>query len=135
MNKIYIDYNLIEQYPNKYNFTQDNIKTISVKDWNKLRKETWYNTTLKCYTKVIGCGNNDDYEYLDENEFFIKFYDSNLIKTECTCYSGICAYDFKEFYNPNTIENEYDMQMQVNVIKFLNYLVDNDIVTKPIIKE
>ena len=43
----------------------------------------------------------------------------------------MCSYNFKEFYNLKDIEDKYDMQIQVNVIKWLNEMIDEGILGLP----
>lgn len=55
----YLDLDLIKKYPNKYNLTPKNIKTIKVLDWDRLKKDayTWKNTAMNspCWCHIEGC--------------------------------------------------------------------------------
>ena len=39
-----------------------------------------------------------------------------------------CCYTFDEFYKTNEIENKWDMNVQVNAMRYLNMLLDEGIV-------
>lgn len=128
MNK-YIDFNLIRRNPNKYKLTPDNIKKLKILDWDKLKKETWNNKAKKngnwwCHLE----GSNLNGKYDDEDEFWIGFREEDN-KVDCTfsCYSGMCKYLFKEFYKADSIENVFDMNVQVNTIRWLNKMIDRGI--------
>lgn len=43
----------------------------------------------------------------------------------------MCGYKFNEFYDVNEIENKFDMLVQVNAIKYLNMLIDEEILGLP----
>ena len=128
MNK-YIDFNLIRRNPNKYKLTPDNIKKLKILDWDKLKKETWHNKAKKngnwwCHLE----GSNLNGKYDDEDEFWIGFREEDN-KVDCTfsCHSGMCKYLFKEFYKADSIENVFDMNVQVNTIRWLNKMIDRGI--------
>ena len=40
----------------------------------------------------------------------------------------MCRYIFDEFYKANEIENKWDMNVQVNAMRYLNMLLDEEIV-------
>lgn len=124
----YIDYDLIEQYPNKYNITPNGIKRLRVLDWDKLKEETWFNkaTTPNLWCKLIGCQKENE-KYDDYDEFWIGFAENGDVNHHFTTYEGMCSYDFKKFYQMKSIENKYDMQLQVNTIKWLNEMIDKGI--------
>lgn len=125
----YIDFKLIEKYPNKYNLTPKNIKNLKILDWEKLKKETWHNEAMSdgnWWCHLEGCNLTGKYD--DEDEFWIGFNkDNNEIDCDFTAFGGMCGYYFDEFYNINDIENKYDMNMQANVIRWLNEMIDEGI--------
>lgn len=130
MSQRYIDFDLIEKYPNKYNLTPKNIKKLKILDWEKLKQKTWYNRakvdTGNWWCHMEGCSKSGNYD--DEVEFWIGFNeDNNKIDCHFTSYGGMCWYNFKKFYNAKEIENKYDMQMQVNTIRWLNMMIDEGI--------
>lgn len=128
MGRLYMDFKLIEQYPNKYNLTPKGIKKLKVLDWGKLKKHTWYNTAMektgKWWCHLEGC--NIDGKYNDMDEFWIGFDEEhNRIDCHFSCWEGMGRYTFDEFYK-NT-ENKCDLQVQVNAIKYLNMLIDEGV--------
>lgn len=134
----YIDFDLIKKYPNKYGFTPKNIKKVKVLDWGKLKEHTWYNQAMiktgHWWCHIEGC-NLEGKPFCDDDEFWIGFSEEGRVDCHFTCFEGMCGYNFKEFYKAEEIENKFDMQMQVNAIKFLNMLVDEGIISKPEVKE
>lgn len=126
----YMDFKLIEKYPNKYDLTPKGIKTLKVLDWERLKKHTWYNKakekTGKWWCHLEGCQSQGRYD--DFNEFWIGFDEANnKVDSHFTCCDGMCSYNFKEFYRAKEIENKYDFQVQVNAIRYLNNLIDEGI--------
>lgn len=63
--------------------------------------------------------------------FMIGVAEDGNIDCHFTAYEGMCSYNFKEFYNLKDIEDKYDMQIQVNVIKWLNEMIDEGILGLP----
>ena len=128
MSNYYTDFKLIEKYPNKYNLTLKSIKKLKILNWEELKKYTWYNTAMKrtgeWWCHLEGC--NIDGKYDDFTEFWIGFNQKND-KIDChfTTYEGMCGYKFDKFYEET--ENKYDLQAQVNCIKYLNMLIDENI--------
>ena len=128
MSKLYMDFDLIKKYPNKYNLTPKSIKKLKVLDWERLKKHTWYNEAMKDTGKwwchLEGCQLNGKYD--DFDEFWIGFNeDNNKIDFHFSAYEGMCNYIFDEFYKGT--ENKWDLQVQVNAIKYLNMLIDEEI--------
>lgn len=128
MGRLYMDFKLTEQYPNKYNLTPKDIKKLKILDWDRLKKHTWYNTAMKktgdWWCHLEGCQLIGSYN--DEDEFWIGFNEkNNKIDFHFTCYEGMCGYKFDEFYKET--ENKYDLHVQVNAIKYLNMLIDEGI--------
>lgn len=129
--KRYIDFKLIEKHPNKYNLTPKNIKKLKILNWDKLKKYTWYNSAMKktgewwCHLEGSGGGG-----WFGDNEdtFWIGFRkEDNKIDCHFTSCEGMCHYKFEKFYDVYNIENKWDMNVQVNTIKFLNMLIDEGI--------
>ena len=128
MAKYYMDFELIKQYPNKYNLVPKMIKKLKILDWERLKKHTWCNEAMKKTGKwwchLEGCQLKGKYD--DTNEFWIGFDEkSNHIDYHFSCWEGMGKYTFDEFYKE--IENKYDLQVQVNAIKYLNMLIDEKI--------
>lgn len=130
MHTKYIDYSLIERYPNKYNLTTESIKSFKILNWDELKKKTWLNKAMTSGTwwcHLEGC-QSENQKYDEENEFWIGFNENNNeIDYYFTTFGGMCGYKFDKFYSMKHIENKYDMQVQVNVIKWLNMMIDEGI--------
>lgn len=126
----YIDYKLIDKYPNKYNLKPKDIRKLKILDWGKLKTKTWLNQaklsgTWWCHLE--GCQPENE-RYDDEDEFWIGFNeDNNEIDFHFYSYGGMCGYNFDKFYSMKHIENKYDMQLQINTIKWLNMMIDEGI--------
>ena len=131
----YVDFSLTEQYPNKHNLTIKSIKNLVIVDWKRLKEKTWHNEatekTGSWWCHIEGC-NKDGQPYNEEDEFWIGFReDDNKIDCHFSSYGGMCGYTFDKFYAAKDIENEYDMQIQVNAIRWLNNMIDNGILALP----
>ena len=127
----YIDFDLIKQYHNKYNITPKKIKKLMVLDWDRLKKETWFNRAMSkpCWCHIEGSNHpNSKNKYEDDDEFWIGFYEDGRVDCNFSAYEGMCSYQFEEFYKIQDIECKYDMYVQVNAIKYLNMLLDEGIV-------
>ena len=128
----YLDFDLMKKYPNKYNLTPKNIKTVKVLDWDRLKEYTWQNTAMNspCWCHLEGCQKKGQ-RFNDEIEFWIGFYENGKVGCHFTTYDGICSYNFTKFYSKKSIKTSYHMQMQVNTIKYLNMLIDEKIISLP----
>lgn len=138
----YLDYGLMKKYPNKYNLTPKNIKTIKVLDWDRLKEHT------SDYTKghnqfcchLEGC-EKEGQPFNNKNQFWIGFFvDGEVVCYFTTLFTNFCKnnyfsysdyYKFEKFYSIKGIENPYNMQVQVNAIKYLNMLIDKKIISPP----
>lgn len=125
MGSFYMDFDLIKKHPNKYGLTPAKIKKLKILDWERLKQHTWYNTAMKktgdWWCHLEGC--NLGGKYNDFDEFWIGFNEKdNNVDCNFTACEGMCRYTFDEFYKET--ENKYDLQMQVNTIKYLNMLLD-----------
>lgn len=129
MSQGYIDFDLIDKYPNKYNLTPKSIKKLKILDWGKLKSKTWFNHAMLSGTwwcHLEGC--NDKGPYNSEVEFWIGFNeDNNQINCSFTSFDGMCKYNFTKFYSSKSITNKFYMQMQVNTIRWLNMMIDEGI--------
>lgn len=131
MNK-YIDFKLIKAVPNKYNINPKDIRKLKVLDWDKLKKKTWYNEVKKdtgeWYCHLEGSNGGGFYDD-DEDEFWIGFnYKNGKVDYHFTSREGMCHYRFDKFYEAESIENKWDMNVQVNAMRYLNMLLDEGIV-------
>lgn len=130
----YIDFSLINAYPNKYDLTPSSIKELKIKDWDKLKTKTWKNEAMKntgtWWCRLIGCNDRREgkSKFDDEDEFWIGFREEDdTIDCQFTSAGGMCGYVFDKFYQLADIENKYDMNVQVNTIAWLNDMIDEGI--------
>ncbi len=135
MSRKYIDFELIKQYPNKYDLTVESIQHLHIADWDRLKTKTWHNDAMRdtgnWWCHLEGC-NKEGQKYNDEDEFWIGFREEdNKISCRFSSYGGMCGYTFDEFYVGDSIENVYDMQVQVNVIRWINSMIDDGILALP----
>lgn len=131
-NRKYIDFDLVKKVPNKHNIKPEDIKKLKVLDWDKLKKKTWYNEAKKdtgeWYCHLEG-SNSGGFYGDDEDEFWIGFNKKNgEVDYWFTSYGGMCGYTFDEFYKTDEIKNKWDMNVQVNAMRYLNMLLDEGIV-------
>lgn len=65
----------------------------------------------------------------DEDEFWIGFNKKNgKVDYHFTSREGMCGYTFDEFYKSDSIENKWDMNVQINAMRYLNMLLDEEII-------
>ena len=131
-NRKYSDFKIIGRVPNKYNIKPEDIKKLKVLDWDKLKKYTWYNEAMKktgeWYCHLEGSNGGGIYGN-NEDEFWIGFNKKNgEVDYWFVSYGGMCDYTFDEFYKSNSIENKWDLNVQVNTLRYLNMLLDEKIV-------
>lgn len=140
----YLDFDLMKKYPNKYNLTPKNIKTVKVLDWDRLKEHTYtlYDKAMDslCWCHFEGC-QNEGQPYDNKNEFWIGFFaDGEVDYYFTTLFTDFCKYNcffyrdyynFEKFYSIKSIENPYNMQAQANAIKYLNMLIDEKIISPP----
>lgn len=124
----YIDFGLINEVPNKYNLTIKSIKKLKVNDWGVIKKKCWQNIAMSkegnWWCHLEGCQNGKK-EYDDFSEFWIGFNEKdNSVDCHFTTYEGMCSYIFDNFYDIKEIENQADMNVQVNALRFVNNLID-----------
>ena len=132
MSKAYIDFKLIEEVPNKYNLHPADIRKFKILDWDKIKKLCWHNDAMKdsgdWWCHLEGSQSPGE-KYNDEDEFWIGFdAKNNRVKYHFSSYEGMCGYNFTAFYSSRSIENKWDMNVQVNAMRFLNKLLDEKIV-------
>lgn len=96
-------------------------------DWDKLKKKTWCSKAIK-KTGAWYChleGSNGD----DVDEFWIGYNMKNGgVDYWFTSCKGMYGYTFNEFYKADSIENKWDMNVQINAMRYLNILLDEGVV-------
>lgn len=121
---------------NKYNLKFDDIKSLVVVDRSKICKPLfWRNDVINAWCISREIGTAEDVKYGSNNEAWIGIYDKKFRRhyVHCRCYAwgGMCHYNFKNFFDPNEIENELDLQTQEFVLSKINELIDKSILALP----
>ena len=131
MANFYMDFDLIKKYPNKYNLTPSNIEKLKILNWEELKKYSHYERKItdgdEWWYNFEGC-NLNNYIYNDFSKFWIAFNKrNNRIVYGFTTYFDREEYTFNEFYQIKDINQERDLYVQVNAIRYLNMLLDKGI--------
>lgn len=121
---------------NKYGIKPKDIERAIVIDKKRLEKEPfWRNEGVQAYCLSDSTiKNSKDSEFSTYNSYWIGFYDQDAkthagkIKLSCTAYGGMCSYNFKEFFNPNEIECDIDLEIQEKLLKRINWLIEEQII-------
>ena len=67
--------------------------------------------------------------YDNEDEFWIGFNENDgKVRYDFSSREGMCHYNFDEFYKADGIENKWDLNVQINAMRYLNMLLDEKIV-------
>lgn len=126
------DYILQHAFKNIYGLTMDNIDTLHIINWERLHTlvltmpHSEVHDTWCCH--VEGC-NLDDEEYCYENECLFLFEKSDgSIRCLFSSCRGLCKYDFRYFYDTDTIRTRQELGVQVNALKFLTTLIQENII-------
>lgn len=108
---------------NKYNLKPSDIHSITVIDWDRLKNYTWLNTALSpsCWCHL------ESTEH-DEDDFWIGFYSSSKVECYFSSYEGMCGYEFSSFYDSESIENKFDIEIQSKFLRYMNNLLDSNII-------
>ena len=121
---------------NKYHLKPKDIEKAIILDEKKLHKVPfWRNNVIGAWCLNGGVGKG--YYGCSLNSYWIGFYDKNAksyagkIRLECTAYEDMCSYKFKEFFNPDEIENEWDLQLQEALLEKINWMIDEGIIEIP----
>lgn len=127
----YINFKLTETVPNKYDIKPKDITKLKVLNWEKLKKHTRYNKAMektgKWYCHLEGSNGGGFYD--NEDEFWIGFNENNgKVRYDFSSREGMCHYNFDEFYKADGIENKWDLNVQINAMRYLNMLLDEKIV-------
>ena len=127
------NYERTTKIKNKYNLKPKDIQHAIVLNKEALHdKPFWYNNIVKawCLSGGAGEGLYGGYEY----EYWIGFYDDNApayknkIRLQCSSYEGMCNYTFKKFFDLDEIKNKYELQLQQELLKVINWLIDSKII-------
>lgn len=112
---------------NKYGITTKSIKQLKIENWNKLKRYTKFNSKNNIYYHIEGC-QKENTSYNNYNEFYILFNkNTNNIEYYFYTWYGLGIYEFSNFFEQDSIENEYDFQVQFNALNYINTLLDNNV--------
>ena len=124
--------------PNIYGLTIPIIRQLRV-DRNKITSEPfWRNNVISagCLSgSTAQCAADDEFGATDE--YWLGVYDEDAkayagkIRVTFSAYGGICEYIFKEFYNPQDIENELDLRIQEQFLRVMNDLIERGVFMMP----
>lgn len=121
---------------NKYGIKPKDIEKAIIINKEKLKQEPfWRNEGVQAYCLSDNTiKNSKDSEFGTYNSYWIGFYDQDAkqyagkIRLSCNAYGGICSYNFKEFFNPNEIECDIDLEIQEKLLKRINWLIEEKII-------
>ena len=115
---------------NKYSLTIDDIEKLKVGNLDLVKPPLfWWNNVISAWC-ISGC------TIKSENTYWIGIYpivgwqQKVKFKFYFTCYADQCMYEFTEFYNPEEIENKYDLMIQEMFLEKINELIDKGILIK-----
>ena len=124
----------IPKIKNKYNLKPKDIQNATILNYDKLHKPPfWRNNVIQAWCLSDGTGKGLYGDYI--NSYWIGFYDKDAknhagkIILSCSSYEDMCNYTFKEFFNYNEIDNELDLELQEKLLKRINWLIDEGIIT------
>lgn len=119
----------MNKVPNKYNLSPLHLNRLYVLDWPRLKKETWHNKFMNngtwwCHLE----GSQFNGEYDETNEFWIGFEEkTGKVNSHFSTYEGMCRYKFNTFYDEDEIKDEYELNVQINALRWLNKMIDEKI--------
>ena len=122
---------------NKYNLKPSDITKLKILDRTQIKEPLfWRNDVVRAWCISKSIGSRYDEKYGTDYTMWIGIYDEdarvykNKIKFFCTCYGGMCSYDFASFFDEKEIENEYDLMTQETLLRTVNDLIDRGILGK-----
>lgn len=128
-----MDYSVIKKKKaeNRYNLKPKSLKKLKVLDWERFKQNCWLNIAIDGKNNPWWChteGSDGGGFYDDADEFWIGVRESDgKVRYHFTAGEGMLRYQFDEFYNPEEIENQWDLNVQVNALKWLNKMIDEEI--------
>lgn len=114
---------------NKFHLEFAGIKHLHILDRGRIAAPLfWRNDVVSAWCITGGIGKD---VFCDRHEFWLGIYDNDKIKCNCSCYSGMCGYNFKHFFKPEEIENEQDLAIQEMLLERVNFLIEQKILGLP----
>lgn len=119
---------------NKYNLEPKDVTNAIVIDRERLKQEPfWRNDEVQAYCLFERVGKG--YYGSSMSDYWIGFYDEDAksyagkIRLTCSCFEGMCSYNFKRFFDYSEIEYEIDLELQEKLLSRINWLIDEGIIT------
>ncbi|MBQ7764992.1 hypothetical protein IJ384_06485 [bacterium] len=116
---------------NRYSLTIKDIKALKVGNRELVGPPLfWWNNVISAWC-ILGVAGP-----CRENEFWIGIYTEDAPKYKgkfrfsITCFGGMCSYNFNKFFQPNDIEDEYDLIIQEKFLDKINELLDKGILVR-----
>ena len=120
---------------NKYNLKFSDIAKLTIADRSKITPPAfWRNDVVQAWCVSENTIKEPlDSRYGTYNDYWIGIYDENAkaykgkIRVTCSAYGGMCAYKFKNFFDPREMEHEMDLEIQEKLLAKVNDLIDSNI--------
>lgn len=114
---------------NKYKLKMADIEKLKIGDRSQICKPLfWRNDIIKAwYISETTIKSEKDIRFRTYNDYWIGIYDNGKLRVNCNAYGGMCGYRFNIFFNPSTIENELDLEIQEKLLAKINKLIDKGI--------
>lgn len=117
---------------NKYNLTPKDIRHL-IPDREKITKKPfWRNNVVSAWClsdNTMHNSHKDDLMVYDEYWFGVYDIDAKVyagkVRFEFSSFGGMCGYNITKFLNPNEIENNHDLEIQIKFLNRINELIDN----------
>lgn len=122
---------------NKYNLKPKDIQKAKILKPDRFKKAPfWRNNIINayCLSGNVCPHKKDPYGTFDLG-YWIGFYDDDAkayagkIRLDCSCFGGMCKYEFKNFFDEKEIENEWYLELQEKLLSTINWLIDEAIIS------
>lgn len=108
---------------NKYQLTIPKIKKLKVRKSENLKElGFWWNEAVKSWCVIEEAG---------DDSYWIGISEKGKFKFTLDAYEGMCSYNFKEFFRPDDMENEWDLEIQEKFLSKINFLIDEGVLNLP----
>lgn len=111
---------------NRYNLTYATAQNLKIGKRELISEELFYrNDQIAAW-----CIYKESDLRWGEDSFWLGIYDEDApvypgeFRFRFTSYGGMCGYVFEEFYNPNEIQNKFDLMIQEKFLNTINQLLD-----------
>lgn len=119
---------------NRYNLTVDRCRRLTIADRSKIKEPLfWRNENIDAWCISEDIGSNADKKYGTENSYWIGIYDDDAksyagkLRIDFSSHGGMCGYNFNQFFDPEEMDNEIDLQTHERFLSKINYLLDEGI--------